>query len=208
MPFPAKKLNDGEYFMLDVHPHWWFYGPDALFLLGTFICAAFIVGKTSGTLETSAIYVGVGASIVAGARLIVKVVKWRTTYFVVTNHRLIDRQGVVARSGVEIPIKSVDNVNFSQTLFERFAGLGKILIESGGKKGQQVIPYVARPEEVQKVIHEAIHEAIQQSRGRENFESAPSFPGVASELERLEALWERGTLTDEEFEAQKRRLLD
>jgi hypothetical protein len=40
-----------------------------------------------------------------------------------------------------------------------------------------------------------------------DFESAPSFTGVARELERLEALWERGTLTNEEFEAQKRRLL-
>jgi len=203
MPFPAKKLNDGEHFILDVHPHWWFYGPDALFLLGTFICAAFLVGKTSGTLETSAAYMGVGASIVAGARLIVKVVKWRTTYFVVTNHRLIDRQGVVARSGVEIPIKSVDNVNFKQSFVERFIGVGRILIESGGKEGQQEIPFVARPEEVQKVIHEA----IQRSRGSGNFEGAPSFTGVARELERLEALWERGTLTDQEFEAQKRRLL-
>jgi uncharacterized membrane protein YdbT with pleckstrin-like domain len=203
MPFPAKKLNDGEHFMLDVHPHWWFYGPAALFLLGSMICTVFLVGKTSGTLGTIVGYLGVGTSIVAGAMLAVEVVKWRTTYFVVTNHRLIDRQGVVARTGVEIPIKSVDNVNFKQTLFERFLGVGKILIESGGREGQQVIPFVARPEEVQKVIHEA----IQRSRGSGDFESAPSFSGVARELERLEALWERGTLTDEEFEAQKRRLL-
>jgi len=189
--------------MLDVHPHWWFYGPEALFLLGSMIFTVFLVGKTSGTLGTIVVYLGVGTSIVAGAMLSVEVVKWRTTYFVVTNHRLIDRQGVVARTGVEIPIKSVDNVNFKQTLFERFLGVGKILIESGGREGQQVIPFVGRPEEVQKVIHEA----IQRSRGSGDFESAPSFSGVARELERLEALWERGTLTDEEFEAQKRRLL-
>jgi uncharacterized membrane protein YdbT with pleckstrin-like domain len=203
MPFPAKKLNDGEHFMLDVHPHWWFYGPSALFLLGSIICTVFLLGKTSGILGTIVGYLGVATSIVAAALFIVQVVKWRTTYFVVTNHRLIDRQGVVARYGVEIPIKSVDNVNFSQSLFERFVGVGKILIESGGREGQQVIPFVARPEEVQKVIHEA----IQRSRSMGDFESAPSFTGVARELERLEALWERGTLTNEEFEAQKRRLL-
>lgn len=189
--------------MLDVHPHWWFYGPSAFFLLGFIVCTVFLLGKTSGVLGTIIGYLGVGTSIVATALLAVQVVKWRTTYFVVTNHRLIDRQGVVARTGVEIPIKSVDNVNFSQSLFERFLGMGKILIESGGKEGQQVIPLVARPEEVQKVIHEA----IQRSRGSGDFESAPSFSGVARELERLEALWERGTLTDDEFEVQKRRLL-
>jgi hypothetical protein len=31
--------------------------------------------------------------------------------------------------------------------------------------------------------------------------------GIAHELERLEALRDRGTLTDQEFEEQKRRLL-
>jgi uncharacterized membrane protein YdbT with pleckstrin-like domain len=203
MPFPAKKLNDGEHFMLDVHPHWWFYGPAALFLLGSIVGTMFLLGKTSGTLGTIVGYLGVGTSIVAVAMLAVEVVKWRTTYFVVTNYRLVDRQGVLARSGVEIPISSIDNVKFSQSLFERFLGVGNILIESGGKVGQREIRYVARPEEVQMVIHEA----IQRSRGSGEFESAPSFSGVARELERLEALWERGTLTDEEFEAQKRRLL-
>jgi uncharacterized membrane protein YdbT with pleckstrin-like domain len=203
MPFPAKKLNDGEHFMLDVHPHWWFYGPSALFLLGSIVGTMFLLGKTSGTLGTIVGYLGVGTSIVAVAMLAVEVVKWRTTYFVVTNYRLVDRQGVLARSGVEIPISSIDNVKFSQSLFERFLGVGNILIESGGKVGQREIRYVARPEEVQMVIHEA----IQRSRGSGDFESAPSFSGVARELERLEALWERGTLTDEEFEVQKRRLL-
>ena len=203
MPFPTKKLNDGEQFMLDVHPHWWFYGPAALFLMGSLVVTTFLLGKVSGFLETVVRYLGVATIIVAAALFIVQAVKWRTTYFVVTNHRLIDRQGVVARSGVEIPIKSVDNVNFSQSLFERFLGVGKILIESGGKEGQQVIPFVARPEDVQKVIHEAIHRA----RGAGDFEGAPSLTGVARELERLEALWERGTLTDEEFAEQKRRLL-
>jgi len=189
--------------MLDVHPHWWFYGPAALFLLGSIVGTMFLLGKTSGTLGTIVGYLGVGTSIVAVAMLAVEVVKWRTTYFVVTNYRLVDRQGVLARSGVEIPISSIDNVKFSQSLFERFLGVGNILIESGGKVGQREIRYVARPEEVQMVIHEA----IQRSRGSGEFESAPSFSGVARELERLEALWERGTLTDEEFEAQKRRLL-
>ena len=189
--------------MLDVHPHWWFYGPSVLFLLGAMIATSYLASKTTGFIETVIIYLGMAALIVGGAMCVVQVVKWRTTYFVVTNHRLIDRQGVLARSGVEIPIKSVDNVNFTQSIFERLLGVGKIVIESGGKEGHQVIPFVARPEEVQKVIHES----IQRFRGTGEFESAPSFAGIARELERLEALWERGTLTDEEFETQKRRLL-
>lgn len=203
MPFPTKNLNDGEQMMLDVHPHWWFYGPAALFVMGALVVTTFLLGKASGFLESVVRYVGVATIIVATALLLVEVVKWRTTYFVVTDQRLIDRQGVLARSGVEIPIRSVDNVNFTQSIFERLIGVGKIVIESGGKEGHQVIPYVARPEEVQKIIHSSIH----QFRDAGSFERAPGFSGVARELERLEALWERGTLSDEEFEEQKRRLL-
>lgn len=204
MPFPTKNLNDGEQMMLDVHPHWWFYGPSALFLAGSMIVTIFLLGKTSGFLETSVKYLGVATIIVSAALCVVQVVKWRTTYFVVTNQRLIDRQGVVARSGVEIPVRSVDNVNFTQSIFERLIGVGKIVIESGGQDSKQVIPYVSRPEEVQKIIHDSIH----RFRGNGEFEGAPSFSGVARELERLEALRDRGTITDDEFEAQKRRLLD
>jgi uncharacterized membrane protein YdbT with pleckstrin-like domain len=203
MPFPMKNLNDGERMLLDVHPHWWFYGPSAMFLFGSLVVTTFLLGKASGFLETLVRYLGVATIIVAAALLIVEAVKWRTTYFVVTDQRLIDRQGVLSRSGVEIPIRSVDNVNFTQSIFERLLGVGKIVIESGGKEGQQVIPYVARPEEVQKIIHGAIHEM----RDSSGFERAPTFSGVSRELERLEALWERGTLTDEEFAEQKRRLL-
>jgi uncharacterized membrane protein YdbT with pleckstrin-like domain len=203
MPFPTKNLNDNEQLMLDVHPHWWFYGPAALFLLTALIVTTYLLGKVSGFLESVVRYVGVATIIVATALLLVEVVKWRTTYFVVTDQRLIDRQGVLARSGVEIPIRSVDNVNFTQSIFERLIGVGKIVIESGGQDSKQVIPFVARPEEVQKIIHSSIH----QFRDTGNFERAPSFSGVARELERLEALWERGTLSDEEFEEQKRRLL-
>lgn len=203
MPFPLKNLNDGEQMLLDVHPHWWFYGPAALFLSASLVITTFVLGKVSGFIETIVRYLGVATIIVAAALLVVQVVKWRTTYFVVTSQRLIDRQGVLARSGVEIPIRSVDNVNISQSIFERLLGVGKIEIESGGKEGHQVIPYVTRPEEVQKIIHGTIH----QMRDSQGFERAPSFSGVARELERLEALWERGTLTDEEFAEQKRRLL-
>lgn len=203
MPFPTKNLNDGEQLMLDLHPHWWFYGPAALFVGGALVVTTYLLGKTSGFLETAVRYLGMATIIVAAALFVVQVVKWRTTYFVVTDQRLIDRQGVLARSGVEIPIRSVDNVNFTQSIFERLIGVGKIVIESGGQDSKQVIPYVGRPEEVQKIIHGSIH----QFRDPANFERAPSFSGVARELERLEALWERGTLTDEEFAEQKRRLL-
>jgi len=204
MPFPKRLLNDYESMVLDLHPHWWFYGTQALSVFGSLVLASFVLGKTSGGLQTALQYPLFFLVLVLAAWLIVTVIKWRTTYFVVTSHRLIYRQGVVARGGIEIPLEKVNNVNFEQGIFERLIGVGTLLIESGGKDGQQRFSDISQPESVQNIIHSTMQN-LSTSSG--TFSSAPSMRSVASEIEKLEALRDRGTLTDEEFEAQKRRLL-
>lgn len=202
MPFPRRLLNDYESMVLDLHPHWWFYGPQCLSLFGSMVFTSFVLGKTSGSFETVLMYPLFAFIVVVAAWLAVTMVKWRTTYFVVTSHRLIYRQGVMARNGVELPLEKVNNVNFEQGVFERLIGVGTLVIESGGKDGQQRFTHVAQPESVQNIVHSTL-----QSLTANTFTGAPSMRSVANEIEKLEALRDRGTLTDEEFETQKQRLL-
>jgi uncharacterized membrane protein YdbT with pleckstrin-like domain len=203
MPFSPRHLNDGETLVLDLHPHWWFFGPESISLVASMFVTLYLRSKVSGWLESTVTYVGLAAIIVSMSWLIVALIKWRTTYFVVTSHRLIYRQGVVARNGVEIPLERVNNVNFEQSIFERLLQVGDLLVESGGQEGQQVFSDIARPEEVQNIIHSTI-----QREKNQRSDGAPSLAGIAHELERLEGLRDRGVLTDEEFEEQKRRLID
>ena len=202
MPFPRRLLNDNENMVLDLHPHWWFFGPSAVSLAVAMIAVMWVRSLVSGWLETVIGYFGLGIIVVCAARLAVDVVKWRTTYFVVTTERIIFRQGVVARDGVEIPLDRLANVNFSQSALERILGVGDILLQSGGQDGEQTFTDISRPDEVQKTIISTLSD-----RSNRRFEGAPSLAGVAHELERLEALRDRGTLTEAEFEEQKRRLL-
>lgn len=202
MPFPQRLIADNEDIVLDLHPHWWFFGPSSLGLGGALVLTLWVNSVLTGWLQTAATYVGLGMVIVCSAILIVELVKWRTTYFVVTTDRVIYRQGVVARTGIEIPLKSISNVNFHQSVIERLLGVGDILVQSGGEDGEQTFSDISRPEEVQNIVNSCI-----QSRAGQSFAGAPSLSGIAEELERLEALRDRGTLTDEEFEEQKRRLL-
>lgn len=202
MPFPRRLLNDNENMVLDLHPHWWFFGPSAVRLAVAMVAVYWASSVSSGWLANMVRYLGIGVIIVSGAILVVEVVKWRTTYFVVTTERVIYRQGVVARSGVEIPLDRLANVNFNQGILERLLGVGDILLQSGGEDGEQTFSDISRPDEVQKTIISTLSD-----RSNRRFDGAPSLGGVARELERLEALRDRGTLTDAEFEEQKRRLL-
>lgn len=202
VPFPRRLLNDHETMVLDLHPHWWYYGSSLLWTAAGAFAGLVVLRLSSGTLRTVVGYLVLGFVVVNGARLVVSLVKWRTTYFVVTSQRLIYREGVIARDGVEIPLDRVNNVNFSQSILERFLGVGDLLVESGGQDGQQLFSDVSQPEKVQNIIHSTIremHSARTDGRG--------PLTSLAVELERLEGLRDRGSLTPEEFEIQKRRLL-
>ena len=125
-----------------------------------------------------------------------------STNFVVTDQRVIYRSGVFAKSGIEIPLDRVNTVHFSQGVFERLIGVGDLMIESGGEMGQQVFADIPDPDKVQNQIH------AQKTEFRSHG-AAPAAPStdVATQLEKLEGMLERGTLSQEEFDAQKARLL-
>ena len=76
-----------------------------------------------------------------------------------TSQRVIFRAGVIARTGIEIPLDRVNNINFHQSIFERMIGAGDLLIESGGEDGLSVFDNIRDPEQVQSFIQRAVHNA-------------------------------------------------
>jgi uncharacterized membrane protein YdbT with pleckstrin-like domain len=58
------------------------------------------------------------------------VVRWRTTHFVVTNRRVLVREGVLTRHGMDIPLRRISSVQFRNSLLERMLGSGTLVIES------------------------------------------------------------------------------
>ena len=203
MPFPKKNLNANETIALDMHPHWWYFAEPAWSLLFSIILGIIVLAKTHGStgkaLRVLTLILLVGTAI----WLVTRYMKWLTTNFVITSNRLIFRQGVVGKSGVEIPLERVNNVNFHQTVFERILGAGDLLIESGGEDGQQRFTDIRHPAQVQNLIHAQMEGHFQRRAGYVN---APTGD-ITEQLQRLEGMLQRGTLTQEEFDIQKTRLL-
>lgn len=165
VPYSPKSLNEGERIILDLHPHWWdFVPPTALGIAGAALgfMSSNIAIDGSNDFEKLVEWVAVRASwllvVVCAAWLAKSLLQWSRTHFVVTNHRVIYREGVIARTGVEIPIRRVNNVNFHQTVFERLVGAGDLLIESGGEDGQSRFSNIRDPEQVQNLIQRTLME--------------------------------------------------
>ncbi len=205
MPYPKKLLNPDERIALDLHPHWWYFAEPAA-VLAAWIGGGIALMALMDKSDTRRIlgFIIVGAIVLSALWLVKRYLGWMTTNFVVTSDRLIFRQGVLAKSGIEIPLERVNNVNFSQSVFERLIGAGDLLIESGGEEGQQEFTDIRKPHSVQNLI---ITQAEAKIRSRTAGVSAPAPTDVASQLEKLEGMLQRGSLTQEEFEAQKAKLL-
>jgi uncharacterized membrane protein YdbT with pleckstrin-like domain len=207
MTFSQKNLNPNETIALDLHPHWWYFvGPVAALVVSIIggIWALTTDGDSNAGKAMRVLFLA--ALVVTAVWLVVRYLKWMTTHFVITSHRLIFRTGVLAKSGVEIPLERVNNVNFNQSVFERMLGAGDLLIESGGEDGQSRFSDIKQPDQVQRLIHSQM-ELSAERRGGYARSTATATASVAEELERLEGMLQRGTLTIEEFEQQKRRLL-
>ncbi|MFN8022853.1 MAG: PH domain-containing protein [Acidimicrobiales bacterium] len=207
MTFAQKNLTADETIALDLHPHWWYFSEAVASLVVAIVVGIWILTAdiSNDTLNKVLTALALVALVGTAGWTIIRYLKWMTTHFVITSHRLIFRTGVLAKSGIEIPLERVNNVNFNQSIFERMLGAGDLLIESGGEDGQSRFADIKHPDQVQSLIHSQMEMVAQRRAGYGRPDMAP--PSVAEELERLEGMLHRGTLTPEEFEAQKRRLL-
>ncbi len=197
MPYPRRLLSSGEEIVREFHPHWIrLVAPVALHLL--FVAIGVGLGAwlpELPTFGTAAVGFVTGAVVTTPAW-----VRWKTTWFVVTNERIITRSGLFNRTGKEIPLEVINDVAFGQTFVERLFGSGDLLIESAGEQGQSRFTDIPDPEGVQADIYKLREERTVFLRGG-------GGQSIGQELETLSRLHKEGVLTDEEFQAQKNRLL-
>jgi uncharacterized membrane protein YdbT with pleckstrin-like domain len=200
MAFPRRLLVEGEELVLDLRPH-----PVALVLpviatvvtVGVGIWLLTLVDGTMSWVVTVAIVVLLIAYPVR------RLTDWLTSHFVVTSDRIIHRQGLIAKSSMEIPLEAINDVRFEQGVFDRLVGAGTLVVQSASEAGREEFAHIRKPEDVQKTIY---HQGeLNQTRMRGG--SGASAPSPTTELERLADLRAKGVLTEAEFQAQKAKIL-
>ena len=144
MAWPEDALSDDEIIVTSFRPHW-----KTLFIpFGWFVLGMIAIGVIFWVFGgTSFDWILVLAVVIAVLVLVAKpLIDWWVTRYVLTNERLITRTGLIAKSGVEIPLENITNVNFSQTFFERILGAGDLLVDSAGSMGQSKFANIPHPD--------------------------------------------------------------
>ena len=219
MAFPKRLLVPGEELVLDLRPHPVALVLPALAAVGSLVVGIYLMAKINGTLDGVVTWVSlVGIAVIWVIYPIRRLVAWLTSHFVITSDRVLHRSGWVAKQSLEIPLEQINDIKFTQGVFERMVKAGDIQIRSASNDGPTTFEDVRNPEEVQKAIYhqsELNNQRMYSGQGTPGAgrpsppapSRAPKAPSSTTELERLADLRAKGVLTEEEFQAQKAKIL-
>lgn len=206
MAWPEDSLSADETIVTSFRPHWKLLFIPFLWFVGLTV-AMVLVAAYLDLLQ----WVLIAALAVFGLIFVVKpLVDWWWTRYVLTTERLITRTGLVAKSGVEIPLENITNVNFSQTFFERILGAGDLLVESAGSTGQSRFANIPHPDAFQALLYKTREQrsiALSSQRHPETA-PAPAARDHTEEIRKLASLRDDGLISEEEYEMKRREILD
>jgi uncharacterized membrane protein YdbT with pleckstrin-like domain len=130
--YPDELLVPGEEIIMHRHPHWKMMVVPVVVLLivvGLVSFLAAFIGAQSWGPWARIVLLVIALALVIRFTL-VPLIRWRTTHFVITNRRVLVREGLVTRRGMDIPMRRITGVQFRQSLFERLFGVGTLVMES------------------------------------------------------------------------------
>ncbi|MEU7478891.1 PH domain-containing protein [Lentzea sp. NPDC042327] len=132
MAYPDDLLSSGEHVVIHRRPHWKVLVLPVFWLLVVVVLGTYLAGLV-GDLSWAGIawtVLAVVALLLVVGLTLVPLARWRTTHLVITSDRVIYREGVVKRTGLDIPLSRVNSVRFEQSLVDRVLGCGTLVVES------------------------------------------------------------------------------
>ena len=206
MGYPKRLLTSGEEMVREFRPHWRML----------FVPFAWTVLLLAGVILTwifppeNKVFDWVVTGVAGVAWLILGLypfIAWWFTLYVLTNERLIARSGILSRHGLEIPLEQINDLSFHQSIVERVLRCGDLLIESAGEQGQSRFSNIPEPEQFHSLLYRVREERSKALQGHQTA-ALPEGDDSVSRLERLARLQSEGMISREEYEVQKRKILD
>ncbi|GGK56271.1 PH domain-containing protein [Nocardia camponoti] len=166
MGYPEDVLAPDELLILHRHPHWkMLFWPVLTLIAGTAV-AGFLGGliwrNTSGQVRVVLlILLGLIWFGLILWRCVGRVIAWKSTHFIVTERRVLVRQGVLTHTGIDIPLSRISSVQFRHGIFDRLLGTGTLII---GSSSDEPLEYDDIPgvQQVHALLYHEVFEATNQ----------------------------------------------
>lgn len=160
MGFPENVLARGERVERSIHPHWLTVAVPTV--VGVLLVAVVIVVAVVTPDDNTGNGIQIGTVVIllvlAVWLVVVPFLRWRTTHYVVTSHRVMVRRGIISKSGKDITLSKITDVSFRQTLFDRIINAGSLHVESAGDSPDEDFDNIPNSNDVQQLINRLIDE--------------------------------------------------
>ncbi len=221
-------LQQNEKVLLTTYTSWVMLIVPMLIVLAALLTGGFIISSFKWTLILL---------VPAAAYFGWKYLEWKHNIWVVTNFRVIDEFGVININSRESPLDKINNVSYAQNIWGRILGFGQVEIQTAATIGETVYNNVDKPRLLKDIITNAqanfknvqmsmqVKDIVQQLQPVQQLHAYPSTTyiapppqqtalqssplnhQIASELEKLFELRQKGILSEEEYQKAKTRLI-
>ena len=151
--------------------------------------------------------VALAAGALVGLVLAWKLLVLRSNEYMLTNHRVIRKTGILSQQSMDSQLDKINNIEHRQTLWGRLLNFGDVEIDTASETGMAVFQNISRPLEFKR----AIVAAAEQYRARRTGLLPPCRrcgPSLRAErLRQLKALLDDGLISREEYEAKRQQLI-
>ncbi len=146
-------------------------------------------------------------------RIMVDLLNWWNEQYVITNRRVIQLEGIINKHSIDSSLEKVNDVVLEQSALGRMLNYGDLQILTASEIGINLFKRIARPVKFKT-------EMLNQKEGLSQLdifegrasrvlaEEAPAAGDIPELIAELDELRKRGIITDQEFEEEKRALLD
>ena len=143
---------------------------------------------------------------------------WKNNLWCVTNLRVVDESGFFSRYSKESPLDKINNVEYDQSIWGRLFGYGNVDIQTAAEMGETTYQLIHHPKLLKDTITLAQEEykkaqitkqatQLAEAIVKSTASTQPSQQMIADELQKLFNLFQQGAITQEEYLAQKSKLI-
>jgi membrane protein YdbS with pleckstrin-like domain len=163
-----KNLNPGEKVIFSTRTHVKALVVPALVLLVVAGVAGWLAAQVdSDGKHAKAFYLAVAivALLVVLWFCVRPFLTWLTATYTVTDRRLTTHQGVISRSGHDIPLSRISDVSYEKGILDRLLGCGTLVVSDASEKGRVSLPDVPGVEEKQLMLSDLLYKGSQHDDG-------------------------------------------
>ena len=209
MGYIVKNLLAGEIIKYKTRNHWiTLFSP--IFYLVVSLVLFYLAGTAQNQTVNNSLSTVSGLLIFISAFFVLSaLIKYYTSEYGVTNQRVLVKVGLIKRDTFELLLDKVESFQVKQSIPGRILGYGTILI-SGTGAGIEEFPIVSKPLILKNQVQQLAQDYVPNlSKGQEPAGiNEQTIASVADEIKKLSDLMEQGVITQDEFNVQKRKILE